>query len=140
MLHETEASILDRTAKPGSLDDLREALDILRTWAYPGVTLSADQPTSLMFASNVAMLAVDIRALENHYDLVVTLRTNSKTAMCAVEVQNIALRFAQIEHLVQALTSDESEIYYEFLRKYEHERRFVYSDIGIKYCGQSSHN
>jgi len=33
--------------------------------------------------------------------------------------------------LVQALTSDESEIYDEFLRKYEHERRFVYSDIGI---------
>ena len=122
MLPENEASILDRTAKAESLDELREALDVLRTWKYEGVDLRADQPTSLTFASNVATLTVDIRA---HCGLAVTLRTGSKTATCAVEVQNIALRFAQIEHLVEALASDESEIYEEFLRKYEHERHFA---------------
>ena len=56
MLPENEASILDRTAKAESLDELREALDVLRTWKYEGVAIRADQPTSLTFASNVATL------------------------------------------------------------------------------------
>ena len=135
ILHKTAASILDKTAAPESLQDLRDALAILRTWAYPDVTLRADNATSLLFASHVAMLAVDIRVVGQHCDLIVTLRTNSKTAMCAVEVKNIALRFAQVEQLVQALTSDESEIYDAFLKEYVHERRFVYSDIGMRDVG-----
>ena len=127
-----EASILDKVGPPESLQDLRDALDIIpKTWTFAGVRLiRTNIATNLLFASDVAMLAVDIRALDRHCDLIVTLRTNSKTAMCAVVVQNIAQRFAQVKELVQALVSEESEIYRLFLDMYARERRFVYSDIG----------
>ena len=127
-----EASILDKVGPPDSLQDLRDALEIIpKTWTFAGVRLlSTNIATSLLFASDVAMLAIDIRSIYDHCDLIVTLRTDSKTAMCAVEVQNIAQRFAQVKELVQALVSEESEIYRLFLGMYARERRFVYSDIG----------
>ena len=61
--------------------------------------------------------------------------------MCAVKVENIKLRFAQVERLVDAMhtlssASDASGIYRAFWNEYEDESRFVYSEIGMRDVGE----
>ena len=124
---------IERDGPPESLDDLREALQIVRTWRSPHVILRVDHPTKLLFECDKAQLAVEVRADRRHCDLIVTLRTRSTTTMCAVAVENMKERFAQVARLVHALNStpDARGIYKAFFEEYQHEQRFVYSEFGM---------
>ena len=95
--------------------------------------LRVDHPTKLLFECDKAQLAVEVRADRRHCDLIVTLRTRSTTTMCAVAVENMKERFAQVARLVHALNSapDARGIYEAFFEEYQHEQRFVYSEFGM---------
>ena len=123
---------IELNGPPENLDDLREALEIVSTWTSPPhVNLRVDHATKLLFESDKAQLAVEVRvaADRRHCDLIVSLRTRSTTTMCAVAVENMKKRFEQVARLVHALKRE--TVYKVFFEEYQHEQRFVYSEFGM---------